>query len=101
MGLPDNGECTLQINFKPNDAVHQQLNGLAGTSNRLTFIVCFADGTTAPTLTGNAITAPSNRTSAKFTASVKSFKQGIKKNDAVRVTCQLRISGAITWAYHS
>lgn len=101
VGLPDNGEATLQINFKPNDAVHQKLQGWAGTSNRVTFIVCFADGTNAPTFVANAVVAPTSRTSAKFTASVKTFRTAIKKNDAVRATCTLRISGGITWTYHS
>ncbi len=101
VGLPDNGEASLQVNFKPNDAVHQLLNSWAGTSNRVTFIVCFADGTTAPTFVANAVVAPTNRTSAKFTASVKAFRNAIKKNDAVRTTLTLRISGGITWSYHS
>lgn len=101
VGLPDNGECTLQVNFKPTDAVHQLLNSWAGTSNRVTFMVAFADGTTAPTLSGNTIVAPTGRTSASFSASVKTFRNAVKKNDAVRTTITLRISGGITWTYHA
>ena len=48
-----------------------------------------------------AVVAPTNRTSAKFTASVKTFRNAVKKNDAVRSTVTLRISGGITWSYHS
>lgn len=100
VGLPDNGEATLQINFNPQDPVHQFLNDHAGTSTRLQFMVGLSDGTAAPTNVAGVLTTPTNRTTAKFTASVKSFRGSIKANDADRATCSLRISGAITWHYH-
>lgn len=99
VGLPDNGQADLQINFDPTDPVHQLLNDIAGTANRLQFMVAFSDGTGAPTDVGGVLTAPVNRTTAKFTASVKSFRGAVKANDLVRDTCSLRISGAITWTY--
>jgi hypothetical protein len=100
-GLPDNGEATLQLNYKPNDSVHQFLQSQAGNGVRFQFAICLADGTSPPTLTGNTPTLPNNRTSALFTASVKQFRTGIKKDDAVRSPLSLRISGGITWKYHS
>lgn len=99
VGLPDNGEATLQINFNPQDPVHQFLNDLAGTQTRLQFMVGLSDGTAAPTNVGGTLTTPTARTTAKFEASVKSFRGSIKANDADRATCSLRISGAITWHY--
>jgi hypothetical protein len=99
VGLPDNGQADLQINFDPTDPVHQLLNDIAGTANRLQFMVCLSDGTASPTEVSGVLTAPANRTSAKFTASVKSFRGSVKANDLIRDTCSLRISGAISWTY--
>lgn len=100
VGLPDNGQADLQLNFDPQDPVHQLLNDIAGTDNRLQFMVAFSDGTAGPTAPGGVLTAPvGTRTCAKFTASVKSFRGSVKANDLVRDTCSLRISGAITWSY--
>lgn len=99
VGLPDNGQADLQLNFDPTDPVHQLLNDIAGTANRLQFMVCFSDGTSSPTDVAGVLTAGANRTCAKFTASVKSFRGSVKANDLVRDTCSLRISGAIAWTY--
>lgn len=99
VGLPDNGEATLQVNFNPQDTTHQFLNDLAGTQARLQFMVGLSDGVAAPTNVGGVLTTPSARTTAKFTASVKTFRTAIKANDADRTTITLRISGAITWHY--
>lgn len=101
VGLADNGEVALQLNFKPTDTVHQFLNGRAGTATTLQFCIGLADGTTSPTQAANVFVAPTSRTSFIFTASVKSFEPGIKKDDAVRVNCSLRITGAITSTYHA
>jgi len=99
VGLPDNGEATLQINFNPQDPVHQFLNDNAGAAPQYQFMVGLSDGTAAPTNVGGTLTTPVARTTAKFIASVKSFRGSIKTNDLDRVTCSLRISGAITWHY--
>lgn len=98
VGLVDNGELTLQINLNPQDANHQDLFAKQGNGVRYPFLVGLSDGTTAPTAVGGALVAPlaSARTSFKFMASIKSFRFGAKTNDAIRVTCTLRISGAIT-----
>lgn len=101
VGLPDNGEATIQLNMKFTDPVLQLLEGRAGTETQFTFCVAYADGTNAPTLTGNTLTPPTQRSSDKFLASVKSFRKGVKKNDLVRVTMALRISGGITHTYHA
>jgi hypothetical protein len=102
-GLPDNGELTLQINLNPQNLMHQLLAANAGSGVRFGFCVALSDGTTAPTASGSVITPPlaSARTSFVFTASVKSFRQAYKKNDAARVNVTLRISGAITKTWHT
>lgn len=102
-GLADNGELTLQINVNPADPVHQMLSESAGTGVRFPFCVALSDGTTPPTGTAGVITPPADtdRTSFVFSASVKSFRFGIKQNDAVRAPCVLRISGGITKTWKS
>lgn len=95
-GLPDNGEVTLQINLDPEDAVHQLLSGEAGSGNRFQFAVCLSEAATDPTVTGGNIVPAAGRTNYVFLASVKSWRRGIKQNDAVRINCVLRISGGIT-----
>jgi hypothetical protein len=94
-GLADNGELTLQLNLDPGNAVHQLLDSKAGKGDKFKFIVCLSDGSAAPTATAGVITAPTGRTSYAFEASVKAFRRAIKTNDANRVNCVLRISGAI------
>lgn len=103
-GLADNGELSLQINLNPGDPVHQKLSAEAGKGKLFAFCVGLADGTTAPTASAGSppvLTPPAaaDRSSFVFLASVKSFRKGIKANDAVRVTCALLISGDIqeTW----
>lgn len=97
-GLPDNGELTLQLNLKATDPVHQKLSDEAGSGNRFPFCVGLSDGTAPPTVAAGALVPPAaaDRTSFTFLASVKSFRTGIKTNDAIRVNCTLRISGKIT-----
>ena len=96
-GLPDNGEATLQINQNFQNASHALLESNAGNGERFIFMVCFADGSNDPTMTagGADITPPAGRSWRKFTASVKSYRMKVAKNDAVRITCALRISGSI------
>jgi len=102
-GLGDNGEITLQINLNPTDTVHQDLFAKQGNGNRYSFCLGLSDGTTPPTAPAGVMTPPAAaaRTSYVFLASIKSFKQAIKTNDAVRVTVTLRISGAITATWHT
>ena len=100
-GLGDNGELTLQINLNASDPVHQKLSDEAGKGTRFAFCVALSDGTAPPTATAGpppVLTPPaaSARTSFVFLASVKSFRNAVKTNDAVRVNCTLRISGGIT-----
>lgn len=98
-GLADNGELTLQLNLDPGNAVHRLLDSKAGKGDRYKFMVCLSDGPAVPavpTATGGAFTIPTDRTSYVFEASVKAFRRAIKTNDANRVNCVLRISGAIT-----
>ncbi len=98
-GLGDNGELTLQINLNAADVIHQKLSDEAGKGTRFSFCVGLSDGVTAPTAVSGppaTMTAPAARTSYMFLASIKSFRNAVKTNDAIRVTCTLRISGAIT-----
>lgn len=96
VGLADNGELPLQINLNPSDPVHQQLMASAGTGTRYQFCVALSDGTAPPTVTTGNIVVPTARSVFVFTASVKSFRNSFKTNDAGRVTCSLRISGSVT-----
>lgn len=97
-GLVDNGELTLQLNLDPSDANHQDLFAKQGNGVRYPCLVGLSDGTTPPTALGGALVPPAaaSRTSFAFSASIKSFRFGAKTNDAIRVTCVLRISGAVT-----
>lgn len=98
VGLVDNGEMTLQLNLDPQDANHQDLFAKAGDGVRYPCLIGLSDGTTPPTALGGALVPPaaSARSSFGFVASIKSFRFGAKANDAIRVTCTLRLSGEIT-----
>lgn len=96
-GLPDNGDVTLNINFADITShrwLYSNVNG-----ERFQFLVGYSDGTGAPTTDGTTITPPTGRTVDQFLASVKSMRNTVNTNDAVRSTVALVVSGAIarTW----
>lgn len=99
-GLPDNGDATLNINFADN-ASHQLLWDICGTGERFYFLIGYSDGTADPTTDGTTITPPALRTSDLFLASVKSFRKSVKKNDVIRATVALAISGSVTTTWKS
>lgn len=81
-GLPDFGELSLELNFDPNNATHQQ---------------CFADQEAIPpTITGWRITFINPTINFTWSAFVKSFSIGGAVDGKISGSLTLRLSGART-----
>lgn len=98
-GLEDPGTLSLNLNLDPSDTVHQALFKVKddGTNNQ--FILCLSDGVSAPTFATPDITAPTDRTSVAFTASVQQLTVSGAADAIVKAAVQLRISGLPAWTW--
>ncbi len=62
-------------------------------------MLCLSDGSEAPTLNDSDLTAPTGRTSMKFSAYVSENAIEISTNEVVKGTASLQRSGSETWTY--
>ncbi len=85
-GLKDSGEMTFDMNFVGSDAQQQGLR--ADMTNRVkrNFKLILNDHATTPT-------------TLTFAAIVTAFPLTLGTDAAVKASCTLQISGAVTWAY--
>jgi hypothetical protein len=82
-GLPDMGELTLTLNFKPGSVSHQLMFSLAANPVLEPWQLQFPDGTKFP-----------------FDAYVKSFKvSGMAVNEKITAEVGLKLSGTIVPVY--
>lgn len=83
MGLPDEGQFTLNINWDPDDTVHQALRTARNNRTRVEFQATLTDGTPA-------------------TATFFGYVLGIVLSGAVdgviKASVTIEIDGAVTWA---
>lgn len=98
-GLATPTALSVPYNFDPSKASHHLLNALKASGDVVAWIICLSDGTAAPTLTGDNLTAPVGRTSVKFSAYVSENSVEIATNELVKGTLSLQRSGAETWTY--
>ena len=98
-GLASPAEYSIPYNFDPRLVSHQLLNKLKATGDKIEWIICLSDGTSEPTLTGGVLTAPTGRTSVKFTAYVAENTLEVAQNDVVKGTLTLQRSGAEVQVY--
>ncbi len=101
IGLVDNGSFTLTLNHisygQTGAAAYETFMSQAvGTS--ATYIVAMADGTDAPTVdaTTGVITYDTGRSHRTFTGIFGGAGDTFNVDDAVRATCTITISGAVT-----
>ncbi|GAB2913706.1 phage tail tube protein [Paralcaligenes ginsengisoli] len=101
-GLGNPGQVTVPFNFHPNAADQQELFDLKTSGDKISWLIGFSDGITAPTLDSNdALQAPpaADRTSALFTAYVADVAIDIATNDIVKGTLTLQRSGSVAWTW--
>ena len=96
-GLGNPGQVSVPFNLDPQHASHQVLFDMKEAGDKTEFIVCLSDGTSAPTIKTNTLTAPTGRTSAKFTAYVSDVEIDISTNTIVTGTLTLQRSGPVNW----
>ena len=83
MGLPDEGQFTVDINLDPDDASHIALRGARAARTRTEFKVTFTDSSPA---TGS------------FFGYVLGFHIQAAVDQAVKVSMTIEIDGPVTWA---
>lgn len=83
MGLPDEGQFTIDINLDPDDASHVALRGARAARTRTEFQITFTDSTPA---------------TATFFGYVLGFAVSAAVDQAVKVSMTIEIDGAVAWA---
>lgn len=83
MGLPDEGQFTLSLNWDPDDTVHQLLRTLRNNRTRAEFKITLTDGTPA---TGT------------FFGYVLGVTLSGAVDQAVKAAVTIEVDGAIAWA---
>lgn len=96
-GLGNPGPVSVPFNLDPQHASHQVLFDMKEAGGNTEFIICLSDGTSAPTIATDTLTAPTDRTSAKFTAYVSDVEIDISTNAIVTGTLTLQRSGSVAW----
>lgn len=98
-GLEDPGTFSANLNLDPSDAVHQALIKVKDDGTINEFILCLADGTTAPTYSTGSITAPTDRSSVAFSASVQQLTISGAADGILKAAAQFRITGLPAWTW--
>lgn len=98
-GLGNPGQVSVPFNLDPSSVSHQVLFDMKEGGEKTQFIICFSDGTAAPTLVASTVTPPTGRTSAVFTAYVADVNIDIATNTIVTGTLTLQRSGAVDWTW--
>lgn len=96
-GLRDGGTVSLSLNLSPGDTSQREFFALEADGDSTYWCISLADGTANPTLNGNSITAPVSRSSFIFQAFIQQATITGTQDDAIRVQCQLRVTGDITY----
>lgn len=83
VGLPEEGNISMNINIDPANAEHSGLRTDRDAGTLRNFQIVLPDAGT---------------TTLSFAAYVKSYSLDAQPDDIFRLTVNLRISGAVTWA---
>lgn len=83
MGLPDEGQFTLNLNWDPDDTVHQALRTARNNRTRVEFQVTLTDGTPAV---------------ATFFGYVLGIALSGAVDGVVKASVTIEIDGAVAWA---
>jgi hypothetical protein len=94
-GLRDGGTVSMDLNLDTADVGQDDLWLLDAAGTAVQFCISLSDGTNNPTLTGNNLTPPNNRSSFKFTAFVQQMTVNGQSDDAIRISLSLRVTGDI------
>lgn len=96
-GLGNPGQLSVPFNFIPSNVSHQLLFDLKEAGDTIPWMIGLSDGTLAPTLLVDVLTAPvsPNRTSIGFDAYIADINIDIATNEIVRGTLTLQRSGPV------
>ena len=82
MGLPDEGQFTLEVNLDPDDSSHQALRAARASRTLCEFKITFTDSTPA---------------TAVFSGYVLGFEVGGAVDQVVKASITVEITGAVAW----
>lgn len=97
LGLEDGGSITVNVNYDPSEASHAALRALKDAGTASQFVVCYSDGTSAPTYSTGTITPPTDRTGVVFNALVQGFAVTGDVDNVLKAAVTLRVTGAATY----
>ena len=96
-GLGNPGQVSIPFNLKPQAASHQLLLEMKDLGEKVSWLACLSDGTTAPTtIAAGVITPPADRTSIGWIGYIADVSIDIATNEIVRGTLTVQRSGAVT-----
>jgi hypothetical protein len=96
-GLGNPGQVSIPFNLKPGAASHQLLFEMKDVGEKVSWLACLSDGTTAPTaIAGGVITPPADRTSIGWIGYIADVSIDVATNEIVRGTLTVQRSGAVT-----
>jgi hypothetical protein len=98
-GLGNPGQVSVPFNLKPGSASHQILFDLRDSGDKVSWLACLSDGTTAPSTTlgtGDVIVPPTGRTSIGWIGYIADVNIDIATNEIVRGTLTVQRSGPVT-----
>jgi hypothetical protein len=96
-GLGNPGQVSIPFNLKPQAASHQLLLEMKDLGEKVSWLACLSDGTTAPTaIADGVITPPAARTSIGWIGYIADVSIDIATNEIVRGTLTVQRSGAVT-----
>lgn len=83
MGLPDEGQITMELNYDPDNAQHQQIRNARKARTRLEFRITLTDATA---------------TVLQFFGYVLGFQLRVAVDQAVKASLTVEIDGSVTEA---
>lgn len=97
-GMAQPGTLTVNINFDPADASHQELWDHFNDGDTLEFVIGLSDGTAPPSVNSGSgvFTFPSTRSYVDFQGYISDLPLDIALNTVVKSAMQIQRSGART-----
>lgn len=99
-GLGNPAAMSVPFNFVPSSQSHRTLMDLKESGEVIGWILCLSDGVAMPTLAGDDITPPGDRTSVEFQGYVSECTIDVATNEIVRGTLSIQRSGAEVWHWN-
>lgn len=99
-GLGNPATVSVPFNFIPTQQSHRTLMDLKREGTVISWLLCLSDGDGLPSLSGNDIIPPGDRTSVEFSGYVSECSIDVATNEIVRGTLTIQRSGMEVWHWN-